>query len=97
MANIVVSIVDVNVIKVDFGAYYPTYYPVSVGYYNRSTIEKVELYSDRVVVHVLDGRNDWELAYTSTANAFIVDEVDGDSTITDNADLASKIAALIVA
>ena len=97
MANIVVTIVDANVIKVDFGAYYPTYHDVSIAYYSRNDIEKVELYSDRVKVHVLDGRSDLELSYTATTGAFIVDSVAGVGSITTNDDLASKIAALIVA
>jgi len=97
MANIVVSILNASVVKVDFGDYYPTYYDKQIAYYNRNDIEKVELYSDRIGVHVLDGFIDWELSYTNTAGAFTVDEVDGDSTITDNEDLAEKIAALMVA
>ena len=97
MANIVVSIVNVNVIKVEFNDYYPTNYPIKIAYYNRNDIEKIEVYVDRVNVHILDGKNDWELSYNSVDGALIVDEVDGDSTITSNEDLASKIAALIVA
>ena len=100
MANVVVSIVNVNLIKVEFNDYYPTYYPISIAYYNRNDIEKVELYSDYVSVHVIGGLKDWALTYDNTYTGedyFIVDEVDGDSSIVDNDDLASKIAALIVA
>ena len=93
MANIVVTS-TVNNIKVDFGVYYPTY-PISVAYYNANEIEKVELFSDMVKVHLLSGTNDWELSYDGSAG-FQVDTVDG-VTPTSNSDLCDKIGALIIA
>ena len=97
MANIVITTVNANTIKVEFNDYYPTNHDISIAYYNRSNIQKVELKSDRVKVQVLDEGVEWQLSYTTLAGAFTVDEIDGDTTITSNDDLASKIAALIIA
>ena len=94
MANIVVTS-DSNTIKVDFGDYYPTYYPVSIAYYNRNGVEKVELYSDGLKVHILGGAKDWELSYDGSFG-FQVDTVDTVAP-TSNSDLCDKIAALIKA
>ena len=95
MSNIVVSIVNANIIKVEFNNYYPTNHDISIAYYNRSTIQKLELKSDRVIVHVLEEGKDWSLALTTTDGCFIVDTVEG-ITPTDLDDLASKLADLIV-
>jgi len=96
MANIVVTTVDANHIKVEFNAYYPDYYSVKCTYYNRSNIQKVEVFDDYIRVHVLSGLTDWTLSTTLTTGTFIVDSVDGIAP-TDNDDLASKIAGLIIA
>lgn len=95
MANIVVTS-DANTVIVDFGAYYPTNYPVSKAYYNRNDIQKVELFANNVTVHVLNGSKDWYLSYDGKADTFQVDSVDGVAPTSDS-DLASKIAALIKA
>ena len=94
MANVVVTS-DANTIKVDFGIYYPTYCPVSIAYYNRNEVNKVELYSTVVSVHVLSGTKDWELSFDGSAG-FHVDTIDGVAP-TDNSDLCDKVAALIKA
>ena len=96
MANIKVTTVDANHIKVEFQDYYPDNYSIKCAYYNRNDIEKVEVFSDYIRVHVLGGTKDWILSYTSTIGAFIVDTVDGFAPI-DNDDLALKIASLIIA
>ena len=95
MANLVITSTADN-IKVDFGAYYPTYYPVSVAYYNENSIEKVELYSNMVKVHMLGvNGQDWELTYDGSFG-FQIDTVNGVAP-TSNADLCDKIGALIKA
>ena len=94
MANIVVTSAA-NYIKVDFGDYYPTYYPASICYYNRNSIEKVKLYSDMVMVNLYGNSRDWELTYDGSAG-FQVDTVDGVAP-TSNSDLCDKIGALIIA
>jgi len=94
MANVVVTS-DANTVKVDFGVYYPDYYPVSIAYYNRNDIDKVELYSTLVSVHIFNGAKDWELSYDGSAG-FHVDTVDGVAP-TSNSDLCDKIGALISA
>ena len=94
MANIVVTS-STNYIKVEFNDYYPDYYKVCEAYYNRNDLEKIEVQDGFLKVHVLD-ESDWTLSYTATTGAFIVDSVDA-ATPTDNLDLASKLAALIIA
>lgn len=95
MANIVVTS-TANYIKVNFGVYYPTYYPISVAYYNVNNIEKVELFSNMVMVHLLsDNISSWEFTYDGAAG-FQVDTVDGVAP-TSNSDLCDKIGALIKA
>lgn len=94
MANIVVTS-TANYIKVDFGAYYPTSYPVSIAYYNANDIAHVELYSDMVKVMTNSTGQSWELTYDG-AKGFQVDTVDGVVPIS-NSDLNDKIGALIVA
>lgn len=94
MANIVVTS-TANHIKVDFGDYYPTYYPVDIAYYNANLVEKVELYSNMVIVHLSGGNKDWELSYDGSAG-FQVDTIDG-ATPSSNSDLCDKIGALIKA
>ena len=93
MANLVVTSTT-DIIKVDFGVYYPTYNPISVEYYNENTIEKVELYANMVKVHMigLNGQ-DWELTYDGSLG-FQVDSVDG-TTPTTNSHLCDLIGALI--
>ena len=95
MANIVVTIYNAHVIKVDFGDYYPDNYETQIAYYNRVDIEKIELKADYVKVHVLDQKKDWDLSYNGTTGAFTVDSVAG-TNITSNAQLAEEIAKLIV-
>lgn len=93
MANIVVTS-TINYIKVDFGNYFPTYYPIKLAYYNENTIEKVELYIDMVKVHMLGEKgSDWELTYDGS-KGLQVDAVDGVAP-TSNSDLCDKIGALI--
>ena len=93
MANLVVTS-TANYIKVDFGVYYPTYYPVSKAYYNANDIEKVELFANMVMVHLIADQNgDWELTYDGSAG-FQVDTVDGVAP-TSNSDLCDKIGVLI--
>ena len=94
MANIVVTS-TAEYIKVDFGAYYPDSYPVSKAYYNRNELEKVELYSNVVKVHMLDASKDWELTWDG-AEGFQVDTIDTAAPTSDS-DLCDKIAALIKA
>ena len=95
MANIIVTTVDANHVKVDFNAYYPSAYLVSTAYYNRSLIEMVELYADYVEVQMSDGIQ-WKLAHNTVSGTFEVDSIDGTS-ITTNAQLATLIGALMVA
>lgn len=94
MANIVVTS-TVNYIKVDFGDYYPSSYPISKAYYNVNDIEKVELFSNMVKVHMLASDKDWELSFDG-GTGFQVDTVDGVAP-TSNSDLCDKIASLIKA
>lgn len=95
MANIVVTS-DTNYIKVEFNDYYPDDYPIEIAYYNRNDIEKVELYSNMVAVHLIgDSERDWELTYDGTGG-LQVDSVDAVAP-TSNEDLCDKIAALIKA
>ena len=94
MANIVVTS-DTNCIKVEFNDYYADTYPISVAYYNRNELEKVELYADMVKVHMLNSVKDWELTYDGSAG-FQVDTVDTVAP-TSNSDLCDKIASLIKA
>lgn len=94
MANIVITS-TANYIKVDFGAYYPTSHPIELAYYNENSLEKVELYSGMVKVHLQSeyGR-DWELSYDGSIG-FQVDSVGGVAP-TSNKDLCDKIGTLIV-
>ena len=95
MANIVVSINNAYTIKVEFNDYFPNYYDKKISYYNRSEIEKIDVYSDRIKVRILGGIKDWELSYNEVGGSFIVDEVNGVTTITSNEHLAELIANLI--
>ena len=94
MANIVVTTVDANHIKVDFGDYHPEQTRICIGYYNRATIEKVEQNADFVRVHVLDGGVDWYLSHDGYTGTFEVDSIDGVSIIS-NSQLATLVAALM--
>lgn len=84
-----------NYIKIDYNDYYPNPYPATVGYYNRSTIEKVKIYPNVVVVHILENTRDWELSYDGS-EGFKVKSIDG-VVPTDLADLGSKLALLMKA
>lgn len=97
MANIVVSIHSANVVKVEFNDYYQNGSDVKIAYYNRNDIEKIEVFSDKVKVHILGGVKDWELSYTTSGSTFVVDEVNGVTTINSNEHLAQLISDLIVA
>jgi len=95
MANVVITSTE-NYIKVDYGVYFPSENLVCKAYYNANDIEKVELFADMVIVHLIayDG-GDWKLSYDGSVG-FQVDTVDG-AAPASNGDLCDKIAALIKA
>ena len=97
---ITVTTQDANHIKVVFNDYYTDgVVDTLCAYYNRTDIEKVEVYANVVIVHVLDSSQDWQLSDTQNLSEGIlqIDNIDGTTTWADLDTLAAQIAALMVA
>jgi hypothetical protein len=92
--NVVITTVDANHIKVEFNDYYPTYYPVSTAFYNRSEILKVEVFANSVYVLMKNGEH-WNLNSVGADGIFQIDDIDGTTTWASLTVLAAQIAALI--
>lgn len=92
MANIIITS-TVDIVKVDFGEYFPNKSLVKKAYYNANEIEKVELIVDCVIVHMLNDSDDWELS-NDGSKGFKVDLINSVEPLSME-DLFDKIGALI--
>lgn len=96
MANIKITTVDANHIKVEFQDYYPDTIQFSTSFYNRADIKEIKVFSNNVQVEMLTGEK-WNLSDTGAAGILEVDDIDGTTSWADLTTLAAQIAALIVA
>lgn len=96
MANIKITTVDANHIKVEFQDLYPDTVQYSIAFYNRHAIDEVQVFDNNVQVELRNGEK-WNLSDTASAGILQVDDINGTTTWADLTTLAAQIAALIVA
>lgn len=100
MAKIKVTTVDANHVKVEFNDYFTDgVTQQKVVFFNRADIEKVEVWSNHIVVHMIGEAKDWQLsdAEDLTKKILQVDNIDGTTTWVSLTVLGAQIAALIKA
>lgn len=91
MANVVITSTT-NSIKVEFNDYSSSLDGQEGGVYQKSLVTFYR-YSTKVIA-LVSGEKEWPVAYTATANCFIIDSIDG-AAPSSNLDLYNKLAALI--
>ena len=89
-----VTTVDANHVKVEFQDYYPDNHPISVAWYNRTDIVKVEEWANYVLV-TLSNKEVWYVSDTQGQGVFQIDDINGTTSWVDLEALATQIAALM--
>ena len=99
MANIVITTVDANHIKVEFNDYYTNgVVSQKVGWYRRADINIVLEFESNISVHVIDAAQDWQVSNVEDLDEGIleIDDINGTTTWASLTVLGAQISALMV-
>lgn len=100
MANIVITTVDANHIKVEFNDYFTDgEVDTKIVWVNRTDIEEVKELDCCVDFHLVAEADDWHFSDTEdlSMNILQIDNINGTTTWADLTTLGAQLAALMIA